>query len=46
MREIKLRVWDGDNGMHYLNIEEMDDSLTFRSLRHFEGHYSYAVYVS
>ena len=37
MREIKLRVYDGDNGMHYLDIEETDDALVFRSDRHFDG---------
>lgn len=34
MREIKLRVWDGE--MHYLDVEETDDALLFRSKKHFE----------
>lgn len=37
MRKIELRVWDSESGMHYLGLEEMDDSLTFRSKKHFEG---------
>ena len=37
MREIKLRVYDGGNKMHYLDIEDTDDALVFRSDRHFDG---------
>ena len=36
MDGLSLRVWDGEN-MHYLELEEMDDAITFRSKRHFEG---------
>lgn len=38
MREIKLRVYDAVGEMHYLDTEDTDDALVFRSDRHFGGY--------
>jgi len=38
MREIKLRVYDAVGKMHYLDTEDTDDALVFRSEHHFDGY--------
>ena len=38
MREIKLRVYDSGGRMHYLDTEDTDDALVFRSDHHFDGY--------